>query len=406
MMPGATAAGMPTATRELRNRVSIVGIGETDYGQDFQSAKAKAAEYSAPSPEQLAATAFERALADSGLSLDAIDGLSVSFIYGGPSARATADLLGLKPDFCIENGGVMAGPLPVVCEAIASGKCATIAMIYGAATRAIGRQFGGGTHTAGAAPSSYYYHHPWGWSSQAAHWAFAWQHYKSVYGAEDADLAHVAMQVRRNAMANANAIMRSELTPELYLKAKFIVRPLRLLDLCLVNDGGVCLIVTKADLARDLPHAPVHLSGWGEAKIPHSKMDFLVRERLRPQCQEASAQAFAMAGLSLSDIQHFEGYDASSIHLVNQMEGFGLSPRGESLAQWRAGEFGINGSTPVNTAGGMLSESYMHGWNQITEIVRQLRHEAGVRQIPDIQASLFSLAQTDEVHPMIFTRGI
>jgi len=404
-MSGYAAAKMPPALRELSGRAAIVGLGETDYDVDYKAARAKAPGYEFPTPESLARTAFERALADSGLKRDDIDGVSVSFLYGGPSAQETADLLGLKPRWGVETSGIMAGPLPAACAAIAAGECDTVAMIYAVASRAIGRKYGGKTFDGGGAPLSYYYHHPWGWSSQAAHWAFVWSHYQSVYGATEADLGAVAMQLRENAMVTPGAIMRTPLTIEAYLASRYVVRPLHLFDLCLVNDGGVCLIVRRADKAAGLPHRPVVVSGWGESKVKGDKLDTLVRKRLAPQMQDAGRQAFAMAGLSPADVGHFEGYDAATIHLISQLEGFGFAEPGGGLEAFKRGEMRVGGKTPVNTAGGMLSGSYMHGWNHVAEIVRQLRGEAGERQIAGLEASLFSLAQTDQVHPIVFTRG-
>jgi acetyl-CoA acetyltransferase len=211
--------------------------------------------------------------------------------------------------------------------------------------------------------------------------------------------------LRQNAMRNPNAVMQSPLSLQQYLDSRYIVRPLHLFDLCVVNDGAVCLIVRRADMARDLPHKPVLVAGWGEAKVKNNKMHAMVRERLAPVMQEAGAQALTMAGLPLSDIQHFEGYDASSIHLINQIEGFGFTAPGTGLAFCQDGQMAVGGRLPVNTSGGNLSGSYMHGWSQIVEVVRQLRHEAGAWQIADIQASMSALVQTDQAHPLIFTRG-
>jgi acetyl-CoA acetyltransferase len=404
-MPGYAAAQMPPASREASEKAAIVGLGETDYDLDYKAARTKAPGYEPPTPETLATTAFERALADSGLQRKDIDGVSVSFLYGGPDARETARMLGLNPRYAVETAGIMAGPLPAVCAAIARGEADTVAMIYAVASRSIGRKYGGKTFDGGGAPLSYYYHHPWGWSSQAAHWAFVWRHYQSVYGATEADLGAVAIQLRDNALVTPGAIMRTPLTIEAYLASRYVVRPLHLFDLCLVNDGGVCLIVRRADKAGGLPHAPVLVSGWGEAKTHGDKLHMLVRERLRPQIQEAAGQAFGMAGLGASDVGHFEGYDAATIHLVSQLEGFGFAEPGQGLEAFKAGRMRRGGGLPVNVAGGMLSGSYMHGWNHVAEITRQLRGEAGPRQVPGLEVSLFSLAQTDQVHPIVFRRG-
>jgi acetyl-CoA acetyltransferase len=121
--------------------------------------------------------------------------------------------------------------------------------------------------------------------------------------------------------------------------------------------------------------------------------------------RDAGDQALHMAGLSLRDVQHFEGYDASTIHLIGQLEGYGFIPPGCGLEFCKNGDMAMGGKLPVNVNGGMLSGSYMHGWNHVAEITRQLRHEAGRRQIEGVQVSMFSLAQTDQVNPIVFERG-
>ncbi len=396
---------VPEPTPALSRKAAVVGLGESDFHLDYKAARSKSEGYEAPASEGLAITAFERALADSGLRREDIDGISVNFLYGGPESSEMAATLGIQPRHMIERGGsICAGPIPAACAAIAKGKCDTIALIFSVATRSIGRKFGGQKYDSGA-PSSYYYHHPWGWSSQAAHWAMIWQHYQQKYGATEADLGAVAVQLRHNAMRNPNAVMQSPMTIESYLASRYVVRPLHLFDLCLVNDGAVCLIVRRTDMAKDLPHVPVEVGGWGRAAVTNNKLHTLVRERMRPQFQEAGRQALTMAGITLHDVQHFEGYDASTIHLVNHLEGHGFVEPGAGLEFFKSGAAAIEGSLPVNTGGGILSGSYMHGWNHVAEIVRQLRHEAGPRQINDAQISMFSLAQTDQVHPIVFMRG-
>lgn len=403
-----SVAGIPAPTRALSRKAAIVGIGETDYGLDYKAARARAPGYESPSPEGMAITAFERALADSGLKREQIDALYVSFTYGGPEPQSMAQLLGLKPRYAVSNGNIMAGPLPIVCADIAAGKASTVAMVFSVASRAIGRQYGGNTYggvQGRGAPSSYYYYLPWGWSSQAAHWALMFTYYQQQFGAREEDLGAVAVQVRKNAIANPNAVMQTALSIDDYMTSRYIVRPLHLFDLCLVNDGAVCLIVTRAETAGALPHTPVLVAGWAESKVKTDKMHYMVRERLRPQMQDASKQAFAMAGMELSEIGHFEGYDPSTIHLINQLEGYGFVEPGEGLRFCRDGQMTVGGKIPVNTSGGNLSESYMHGWSQVVEVVRQLRHEAGGRQVENLHASMFSLAQTDQAHPLIFVRG-
>ncbi len=405
-MAGYGATGMPPSERALSRKAAIIGVGETDYGADYAAERAKTPGYEKPTVEKLSTLAFERALADSGLQRRDIDGLTVSYTFGGPAPDAMAEHLGLKPRLCFTNGSIMAGPLPVTCAAIARGDADTVAMIFSVASRSLGRQFGGKDEFTGeGVPTSYYYYHPWGWSSQAGHWALMFSDYQKRYGAREEDLGSVAIQVRHHAMKQPNAVMRKAITLEDYMASRYIVRPLHLFDICLVNDGAVCLIVQRTDRARERPHVPVEVAGWGESKITHNKMQFMVRERLRPQMQEAGRQALEMAGVSLDQIQHFEGYDASTIHLVNQVEGYGFTEPGTGLEFCKAGQMTVGGRLPTNMDGGNLSGSYMQGWSHVAEVVRQLRHEAGSRQIPGVQVSMSSLVQTDRAHPLVFVRG-
>ena len=398
---------LPPAERSLSRVAAIVGVGETDYGADYKAAREKREGYAPPTPETLAKLAFERALADSGLEREAIDGLSVSFLYGGPEPAEMAQILGIQPRYQVEAFGLMAGPLPQAVAAIAAGKADTIALVYAVATRSVGRKFGGvNFDDDSGAPQSYSYFHPWGWSSQAAHWALAWQHYRHQYNRGADELGAIAMAMRQHAQAHPLAVMQAPMSPETYAAARWIVKPLRLFDMCLVNDGGVCIILRRADLARGMEHDPVAVAGWGEAVVTADSLDMLVRQRLGPQFRAAGDMALGMAGLELGQVGHFEAYDASTMHLLSHVEGHGFVAPGTGLELICDGGIGPTGQLPINLGGGMLSGSYMHGWSHLAEIVRQLRREAGDRQVPDLEVSMFSLAQTNMVHPLVLTRGI
>jgi acetyl-CoA acetyltransferase len=403
-VPDVTDTFMAAVTLDaaVSGRVAVVGIGETDYGSDYRAARSGAKGYVPPDAETLARRAFKRALADSGLDVSDIDGLCASFPYGGGEPAQLATALGLAPRHLMRGGGMM--PLLSAVEALAAGQCETMAIVHSLPSRAIGRQYGGQTYQGGGR-DSYYYYHPWGWSSQAAHWALMFTCYSATYGTTEEDLGAVAVTLRSNALLNENAIMRRPLSIEDYLASRYIVRPMRLFDMCLVNDGAVCVILTGTERARDRPHSPVLLSGWGNAHVTDSKMHFMVTERLRPQFATAASDAVGIAGVTIADVDHFEGYDASTIHLVNQLEGYGFVEPGQGLEFWKEGHTALGGAIPVNTSGGMLSEAYLQGWNLLAEVVRQLRHEAGARQVNGAEVSLFSFATTESAHPLVFTRG-
>ena len=394
---------------ELARTSAIVGVGETNYGTDYAAWRTRDPAYVAPSLQELTTLAFERALADSGLVRDDIDGLIEYVGYGGMGAQPVANLLGLTPRFGVTGSVPMPlglkgeGAVPTAVRALATGLCETVAIVYATASRTAGRVFGGETHV-GTGRDSYYYYHPWGWSSQAAHWALMCRAYMEAFGTTETDLGHVAVVLRDHAVRNENAIMRSPLTIEDYLASPYIVRPLRRLDLCIPNDGGVCLILRRAD-AADHRHAPVVIAGWSNAATSAAKMHHLVKDRLQTLIGEAGASAFRMADLSLDDVGHFQGYDASTFHLINQLEAYGFVEPGHGFEFCGAGEMGLSGRLPTNTSGGLLSEAYMHGWNHLVEATRQLRHEAGDRQVPGLEASIFSMVTTDTAHPVLLVRG-
>ncbi len=389
---------------ELSGATAIVGFGETDYALDYATARGKRPGHEPPTAEELLQRAFERALTDAGLERRDIDGLVASSGFGALDSQDAAKLLGLTPRYVGQGEAMFAYLLPRVATAIASGRADTVALVYVTVSRGIGRVFGGNTFLGGGR-DSYYYYHPWGWSSQAAHWALMFRYYQSTFGATEADLGSVAITLRNYARLNDNATMTDPLTIEDYLASRYVVKPLRLFDMCLVNDGACCLILRRTDMATDMPHAPVLVSGWADVEVPHSKLDYMVKDRLRTQFQEAARLSLEMAGISLDDIGHFEGYDAASIHLVNQLEGYGFVEPGAGLEFCKEGQMWLGGRLPTNTNGGMLSGAYMTGWNNFIEGVRQLRHEAGARQVDGVMHSLCSVATTESAHPIVLSRG-
>jgi len=387
----------------LRGRAAIVGVGETDYATDYRLSRGLQEPGDVRAKlDDLISLAFQRALDDAALTRSDIDGVTLMVEMESEFDRYVK-LLALPTLRVLRTGGWLE-QVPCAAQLLADGSCDTVALIFAAPFRTGARVFGGSTWQ-GAGGDSYWYYHPWRWSSQAAHWALMWQYYMSEYGATEADLGHVALTLRRHASLTENAVMTTPLTMADYLASRYVVKPLHLFDICLLNDGAVCILMQRADAASARPHAPVVLSGWGSATVHHAKLDFMIRDRLRTQLMAAGDQALSMAALSRSDIGHLMVYDASTIHLVNQLEGFGFAQPGEGLAFVRTGETAIGGSLPVNTNGGMLSHSYMAGWNNLVEAVKQLRHEAGPRQVNDLHATLFAATTTDSAYPMILTRA-
>ena len=159
-----------------------------------------------------------------------------------------------------------------------------------------------------------------------------------------------------------------------------------MLDCCLVSDGGVCIIVSRAEHARDLKQPPVHILGMGQAHTTQT----LGQEDwwYAPHQKRAVQDAYAMAGVGPRDIQVAQLYDNFTISVLLWLEHAGFCAPGESGAFVENGRIQLGGALPVNTAGGNLSESFMEGWLHIVEGVRQMRGHCGPRQVPGAEVCL------------------
>ena len=185
--------------------------------------------------------------------------------------------------------------------------------------------------------------------------------------------------------------MRRPMSMEDYRASPWIAEPFRLLDCCLQSDGACALLITSTERARDLRHRPVTIragvtgSGpanrggmWGNYWHDHAECYArFIAERL-----------FRMAEIEPSDLDFAEIYDCFTYSVIAQFEDFGLCEKGGAGEFFRAGKARLGGELPINTAGGLLSEAYIHGLNNVVEAVSQLRGDAGKRQVSDARLGL------------------
>ncbi len=391
--------------RPLKDVAAIVGVGETDYAADYRTARGEAAAVGSGGGDSyvLAARAFRRALDDAGLEKSDIDGLCV----GGPIAHERiAEVLGLNPRW--SSGGDAPRSVIDAVQAIQAGLCTTVACVYGNAQRSANIQYGGPEAMGGGGILSYVYYAPWGLTSQGALYALMFKRHQLVYGTTEEQLAAIPVALRKHATLNPNAIMRERpLTTDDYLNARYIVEPLRLFDYCLVNDGGVALIVQRADLARERRHEPVLVSGfgWSELSVDATQLRPRIKDFYFPAHHDVVEQVYPMAGVSQSDIDVYATYDSFSVHLLFTLEGFGFCGEGESGAFIQDGRIEVGGELPCNTSGGMLSESYMQSWNQQVELVRQLRGGLGDRQVEGAEVAQYAHDVAGKCMSLIYTKG-
>lgn len=357
--------------KALSDQTAIVGVGASEQG-NFPDAD----------PYTLAIQALRRALDDAGLKKEDLDGLIVQG-PGNVSFVRMGEMLGINPvaGANFDLGGLATGPLiQQAAMMLHAGLCRTVALVYGNASRAEGRKFGGDTVvTPGREYSSAFYYY--GLTSPGAASAFQARLHFETYGTRPEQLATVPITQRQHAMLNPDSIKKDPLTLDKYMNARYVCEPLRLYDYCLINDGGVALIMTTTDRARDLEKPPVLLAGIGRQDT-YRNSSMPTHTLWRDTMPRAAEQVYAMAGVGRDDIDALMVYDSFSINIWLSLENFGFCKPGEAGDFTQGGRIALGGELPINTHGGHLSDSYMQGWLHQVEAVRQLRGEAGARQVP------------------------
>ncbi|MEI6117007.1 MAG: thiolase family protein [Burkholderiales bacterium] len=365
----------PFSSAAFSGIAAFAGVGDTDYASDYDKARNDIVERDSYG---YAAQAFKRAIADAGVHRDEIDGL-----IAGPTlaTERLGEVLNIDPRWAAQGDAVNAVMTAVM--AIHSGAAEVIALVYGNNQRTGGTKYGGPKADGGERHLAYVYYAPWGMTSQGALYAMMTQRYMALHGVTEAQIGEIAVAQRRFAQLNENAVMRKPLSIEEYLGGRYICEPLRLFDYCMVNDGGVALIITTAERARRMAKPPIYISGIGRSDMNRDSTS--LRPRLmdfyHPAHRKAAEQVYHTAGIGPKDIDVVGIYDSFSAHILYSLEGFGYCDIGEAGRFIANGAIGPGGRLPINTSGGHLSESYMQGWNHQVELVRQLRGEAGARQV-------------------------
>lgn len=350
----------------LRGAAAVIGVGTTEFGR-----------FPGSSADDLAGSALLGALTDAGLRGTDIDGLIVSRVSG--YQRIAADY-GIEPTYVAEVSaqGRMTGPaIAMAVTAIDAGFCRRVALVYGNNGATAGATYGGDGDGYGTSPRLTL---PYGMTSPGAFYALMFQRYQAQYGVTSEQLAAVPLAIRCHAALNDNAVMRKPLTLEEYLESRYIVEPLHIYDYCLINDGGVALILSAADEAIDRPMPPVYIRGFAQqGQLVHS--DFPPQDFWGEAIASVGRAASSMADIDRTDVSALMAYDNFSPNVLFALEGLGYCLPGEAGAWVQDRRIALGGELPVNTNGGHLSESYMQGWSLNVEAVRQLRGGCGQRQV-------------------------
>jgi len=361
--------------------VAIVGAADTEVGK-----------VPGMSATELCVDAAMRALDDAGISKEQIDGLVTCNSMTEPHmymAEVLSEYLQIFPNYCISTsagGGTTYSSLFNAATAIAAGVCNTVLVCLADRLRS------GLTREQAMKTQSSTGHRefeiPYG-PTVPAYYALIARAHMDTYGTTPEQLASVAVHARRHAMLNPAAQMRDPISVEDVLGSRMIADPLHLLDCSLVSDGGSAIVLTSAERALDFPHDPVYILGAGEGH-GHEHIS-QARSLTTSAAVDSGRLAFEMAGLRSADIDVAGIYDCFTPVVLIELEDLGFCGKGEAGAFVASGETALDGSLPMNTHGGLLS--HCHPGNPgamfaLTEVVAQLRHKAGERQVKNAEVAL------------------
>ncbi|MDX2166369.1 MAG: thiolase family protein [Deltaproteobacteria bacterium] len=358
----------------LSGKYAIVGVGTSRFGK-----------LQGVSTMGFTLEASKAAIDDAGLPRDAIDGVLVMMpaIMGeqhGWAARVAA-YLGVEPTFSatMDLGGATAcGSVATAMAAIDAGYCTSVLCCFatqnwpqGVAMQLFGSEF----------------QVPYGDVGALTLMGHIKRRQMHEHGYTHEQYGAVAVTWRAHALNNPDAQMKKPMTLDQYLASRWVVEPLRLFDCCPNTDGGGACVVTSVERARDLAKRPARILGAGQSHSAEM-IQPTGRDPGRISGSKAADQLYAMAGVTPRDIDCAQLYDAFTPRVMHDLVAYGFCAPGEAGAFVAAGNCTYGGQLPCNTAGGLISEGHLSGFGHIREAVRQLRGEAGPRQVPDTELCL------------------
>lgn len=374
----------------VEKQVCITGAAQSEVGRP-----------SARSALQLTADACIAAVADAGLTMADIDGIGtypgkVSEGGGiGPVGTAeAAEVLGIQPRWVLSSGEGFShlSPLFHGAMAIANGLARHVLIFRTVAQATARMKSRQSTLLSGQRASRVDGNNAWtvpfNAHSPVNTFALYAQAYFDKYGATAEQLGAIAVNGRRNAMHNPNAVFRKELTLEDYLASRVISSPLRLYDCDSHIDGSTAILLSHRDAAKDLRNAPLHIEAMGMSLgglwVGRYAGDFTSIEADR-----AGDQMWSRTDLKPGDVDCAQIYDGFSIHTWLWMEALKLVGKGEAGQFVEGGSrIAIDGELPLNTGGGQLSAGRFHGYGHSFEACVQLWGRGGGRQVQGARTAL------------------
>ncbi|WP_280402461.1 thiolase C-terminal domain-containing protein [Nocardia carnea] len=372
---------------KFEDSVVLTGIGMSDIGRRLMRP-----------PLELTVDACERAVADAGLALDDIDGLSSypgggnlgGFGEGGVTALEAA--LGIRPTW--HNGGIETfgpgGSVIAAMLAVHAGLARHVLCFRTVWEATFNELMKRGTIEVAGGGRTGSWLHPFGSTSAAHTLAQKAQRHFHDYGTTRETLGWIALNQRANAELNPSAVYRDPMTMDDYLNARPITTPFGLYDCDVPCDGAIAVIVSARDAAADLPVPGIEVEAVGTQIVERIEWDqsTLTHE---PQVLGPAAHLWTRTDLRPDDVDVAQLYDGFTINCLSWIEALGFCKIGEAKDFLDGGKnIARDGILPLNTHGGQLSHGRTHGMGLLHEAIVQLRGAAGERQVRDAKVAVVS----------------
>ena len=356
--------------------IGIIGYGQTDYVKRTERTLI-----------DLLAEAARRALVSAGVRLSDIDGIAVcSFELPPDNAVTLAEQLGISVSWAYLGTAGSAGPVASVINAVRAvetGHASLVLCIAGDNYDVSGHfrlmnNFNRSLRNYGT---------PNGFGGANGLFGIIQRKHMAMYGTQREQLGRIAVDQRKSAQLNENALLRTPLTLDDYLNSRMIADPLRLYDCVLPCVGAEAVVIGAVQRAPEDKGVRV-LSGYERHNHPRQEI-----APLRGGWELFRSHLYDDAGYGPEDMHFVQAYDDYPIMVAIQLEDLGFCKKGEVGAFLDQHTFSWDGNLPLNTGGGQLScgqAGIGGGMLGVTEAVRQLRGEAGARQVQRASRGLVS----------------
>jgi acetyl-CoA acetyltransferase len=383
---------------DAKNKVAIVGVGHSELGRKLDRPIGA-----------LAVDAALTAIADAGLTVKDIDGLATYPQGPGPGVGPIPGISSAPMEWMVQGlgieqvnwwghgGGNISTAIGYAIHALATHACNYV-LVWRAMYQPRSGAFGSGTRSAEVDPNApaprvsgaEAYASPYGMGDSPPMFAPSYMRYMKMYGAKREHLAAYAVTMRANANKSAVAVFRDgTMTFDDYMNCRMIADPLCLFDCDMPIDGAGAIVLTRADLARDLKQPPAYVTAFGSGgwdwrnRPPEEWQNDTAANLGRTLWESTDMKPTDMDGAML--------YDGFAPDIYWWLEGLNFCGRGEAFEWIQDGRIAIGGELPINTFGGQVSEGRLHGIAHWIEGVKQVQNRADkvpgdkARQIPNVE---------------------